>query len=41
MRLRSSRANDEVIGEARDSLKIEDDDVFGFFVRRVIGAGFG
>ena len=41
MRLRSSRANDEVIREAGDSLKIEDDDVFGFLVVRVTGAGFG
>ena len=40
MRLGSSRANDEVIREARDSLKIEDDDVFGFLVVRVTGAGF-
>jgi len=41
MGLRSSRANDEVIGEAGDSLKIEDDDVLGFLVVRVTGAGFG
>jgi hypothetical protein len=40
MRFRRSRANDEEIGEAGDALKIEDDDVFRFFVRRVIGAGF-
>jgi hypothetical protein len=41
MRLGRSRANDEVIGEARDPLEIEDDDVFRFFVVRVSGAGFG
>jgi hypothetical protein len=41
MRLGSSRANDEVIGEARDSLEIEDDDVFRLFVVRESGAGFG
>jgi hypothetical protein len=41
MRLGSSRANDEVIGETRDSLEIEDDDVFRLFVVRESGAGFG
>jgi len=41
MRFRRSRANDEVIGEARDALQVEDDDVLCFLVRRVIGAGFG
>jgi hypothetical protein len=40
MRLRCSRANDKIIGEARDSLKIENDDVLGFFIVRVTGAGF-
>lgn len=41
VRFRRSRANDEEICEAGDALKIEDDDVFRFFVRRVTGAGFG
>jgi hypothetical protein len=41
VRFRRSRANHEVIGEARDALKIEDNDVLRFLVRRVIGAGFG
>jgi hypothetical protein len=41
MRLRRSGANDEEVGEARDAPEIEDDNVFRFFVRRVIGAGFG
>jgi len=41
MRLGSSRANDEKIGEARDALEIEDGNVFRFLVRRVSGARFG
>jgi hypothetical protein len=41
LRLRSSRADNEEIGEARDSLQIEDDDILCFFVRGEIGAGFG
>ena len=41
VRLRRSRANNEEIGEARDSLEIEDDDVLCFFVRGKIGAGPG
>jgi len=40
MRLGSSRTNDEVIGEARDALKIQDDDVLGFFVVRAGSARF-
>jgi hypothetical protein len=41
VRLRSSGADNEEIGEARDCLQIEDDDVLCFFVRGQIGAGFG
>ena len=41
MRLGRARADDEVIGEGRDSLEIEDNDVLRLFVRREIGAGFG
>jgi hypothetical protein len=41
MRLRRSRANHKVIGEAGDALKIEDDNVLCFFVRRAMSAGFG
>jgi len=41
MRLGSARADDEEIGEGRDSLEIEDDNVLRLFVRREIGAGFG
>jgi hypothetical protein len=41
MRLRRPRTNDEEIGEARNPLEIEDDNVFRFFIRRVTGAGFG
>jgi hypothetical protein len=41
VRLGRSRANDEEIGEARDTLEIEDDDVLCLFVRGKVGAGFG
>jgi len=41
VRLGSAGSNHEVIREARDALKIEDDNVLRFFVRRVVGAGFG
>jgi hypothetical protein len=41
MRLGGSRTDHEEIGKARDALEIEDNDVFRFFIRRVIGAGFG
>jgi hypothetical protein len=41
MRLRSSRANHEVIGEAGNPLEIENDDVFRLLVGRAVGAGFG
>jgi hypothetical protein len=41
MRLRRARADNEEIGERRDSLEIEDDDVLRLFVRGEIGAGFG
>ena len=41
MRLRSSRTNDKVIGEAGNPLKIENDGVLRFLVVRITGAGFG
>jgi hypothetical protein len=41
LRLGAGRADDEEIGEARDSGKIENDDVFGLFVRSKLGAGRG
>jgi hypothetical protein len=41
VRLGSARANDEEIGEAGDSLQIEDNNVLRLLVRREIGAGFG
>ena len=41
VRLRGSRANNEEIGEARDSLQVEDDDILRLFVRCEIGAGPG
>jgi hypothetical protein len=41
VRLGSARADDKEIGEGRDSLEIEDDNVLRLFVRREIGAGLG
>jgi hypothetical protein len=41
VRLRGSRADHEEIGEARNALEIEDDDVFRLFIRSEIGAGPG
>jgi hypothetical protein len=41
VRFRGSRANNEEIGETRDSLQIEDDDVLCLFVRGEISAGPG
>jgi hypothetical protein len=39
--LGSSRADDEKVGEGRDALEIEDDNVLRLFVRREVGAGLG
>jgi hypothetical protein len=41
MRLRGSRADNEEIGEARNSLQIQNDDILRLFIRGEIGAGFG
>jgi hypothetical protein len=41
VRLGRPGADNEEIGEARDSLEIEDDDILCLFVRGKIGAGFG
>jgi hypothetical protein len=41
VRLRSSRADDEKIGETRDALEIEDHDLLCFLVSGEMGAGFG
>jgi hypothetical protein len=41
VRLGTARADDEEIGEGRDSLEIEDDNVLRLLVRREMGAGFG
>ena len=38
MRLGRARANDEEIGEGGDAAQIDDENVFGFFVRRQLGA---
>ena len=40
MRLRGSRADDKKIGEGRYGAKVENNDVFGLFVRCEFGAGF-
>jgi hypothetical protein len=41
VRLRCSGADHEKIGEGRDALEIEDNDLFRFFVRREFGASLG
>jgi hypothetical protein len=41
VRLRGAGADDKVIREARDALKIQDYDLLRLFVRREFGAGFG
>jgi hypothetical protein len=41
LRFRACRTNHEEIGEAGDSGEIENNDVFGLFVRGELGAGRG
>ncbi len=41
VRLRSSRADDEEVGEGGDPTEIEGDDVFGLFVGGDAGAELG
>ena len=41
LRLRRCRTDDEEIGEAGNTGEIENDDVFGLFVRGKVGAGRG
>jgi hypothetical protein len=41
MRFRGPRADNEEIGEARNSLQIQNDDILRLFIRGEIGAGFG
>ena len=41
LRFRSHRTNDEKIGETGNAGQIENDDVFGLFVRGKLGAGRG